>query len=43
MTQSGQTGRIFVGREREMAGLRAAMDDTVIGAGLIVMLAGEPG
>jgi MoxR-like ATPase len=26
-----------------MAGLRAAMDDTVTGAGRIVMLAGEPG
>ena len=43
MTQSGQTGRIFVGREWEMAGLRAAIDDTVTGAGRIVMLAGEPG
>ena len=43
MTQSGQTGRIFVGREREMAGLRAAMDDAMNGHGRVVMLAGEPG
>ena len=43
MTQSGQTGRTFVGREREMAGLRAAMDDAIKGHGRVVMLAGEPG
>jgi DNA-binding CsgD family transcriptional regulator len=36
-------GQIFVGREREMAELKSAMDDTVTGAGRIVMLAGEPG
>ena len=33
MTSSGQTGRIFVGRQREMGELRAALD----------MLVGEPG
>ena len=43
MTQPVQTGRIFVGRQREMAGLRAAMDDAVAGRGRLVMLAGEPG
>ena len=43
MTQSGRTGRIFVGRDREMTGLRAAMDDAMAGHGRMVMLAGEPG
>ena len=43
MTQSGQTDRVFVGRQREMTGLRAAMDEAVAGHGRIVMLAGEPG
>lgn len=43
MTQSGQTGRIFVGREREMAELRASVDAATTGHGRIVMLAGEPG
>ncbi|MCH8746021.1 MAG: AAA family ATPase, partial [Chloroflexi bacterium] len=43
MTQPGQAGRIFVGRQPEMAGLKAAMDDAVAGHGRLVMLAGEPG
>ena len=43
MTQPGQTGRIFVGRQREMAELRAALDDAMAGRGRMVMLAGEPG
>ena len=43
MTQSGTTGRIFVGREREMAELKAAMDAVMAGRGRVVMLAGEPG
>ena len=43
MTQPRQAGRIFVGRQREMAGLKAAMDDAVAGHGRLVMLAGEPG
>ncbi len=43
MTRLGQTGRIFVGREREMAGLSAAMDAAIAGHGRVVMLAGEPG
>ncbi len=33
----------FVGRERELAELRTALDDTVSGRGQLVMLAGEPG
>ncbi len=43
MTQSGQTGRTYVGRPREMAELKAAMDDAMAGRGRLVMLAGEPG
>src|SRR5690242_1544985 len=33
----------FVGRQRELATLNAAMADAVAGHGRIVMLAGEPG
>ena len=36
-------GGIFVGRQREMAELTAALDDAITGQGRIVMLAGEPG
>ncbi len=36
-------GRVFVGRQREMAQLTAALDDAITGQGRIVMLAGEPG
>ena len=36
-------GRVFVGRQREMAELRAALDDAMAGHGRLVMLAGEPG
>ena len=43
MTQSGQTRGIFVGREREMAELVAALDSSMAGRGRLVMLAGEPG
>ncbi|MCH7621130.1 MAG: AAA family ATPase [Chloroflexi bacterium] len=35
--------RIFVGRQREMAELRGALDDAMAGQGRSVMLAGEPG
>ncbi|HIN36556.1 MAG TPA: ATP-binding protein, partial [Dehalococcoidia bacterium] len=42
MTQAGETGRIFVGRQREMARLEAAMDAAIAGDGRVVMLAGEP-
>ncbi len=34
---------IFVGREREVAALRGAVDEVVAGRGRLVMLAGEPG
>ncbi len=37
------TGRIFVGREREIAELTSALDDALAGEGRLVMLAGEPG
>ena len=37
------TGRIFVGREREMAELTSALDDALAGEVRLVMLAGEPG
>ena len=33
----------FVGRERELGGLRAAFDDAVNGNGRLVMVVGEPG
>ena len=36
-------GRVFVGRQREMAELRAALDDAMSGQGRLVMMAGEPG
>ena len=36
-------GRIFVGRQQEMAELRTALDDALCGHGRLVMLAGEPG
>ena len=35
--------RVFVGRQREMAELKAALDDAMSGRGRLVMLAGEPG
>ena len=43
MTQTGATGRVFVGRQRELVQLRAAMDAAAAGSGRVVMLAGEPG
>ncbi len=43
MTSSGQTGRIFVGRQREMGELRAALEESMAGRGRLVLLAGEPG
>ena len=33
----------FVGREREMAELKVALDEAISGRGRLVMLAGEPG
>ena len=35
--------RVFVGRQREMAELRAALDAAMSGHGRMVMLVGEPG
>ena len=40
---TGDLGRIFVGRQREMAELTATLDDALAGQGRLVMLAGEPG
>ena len=38
-----QSGNVFVGRQREMVVLTAALDDSLAGRGRLVMLAGEPG
>ncbi len=43
MSPRAGTANIFVGREREMAELRAALDDAMSGHGRLVVLAGEPG
>ena len=43
MASSGQTDRIFVGRQREMDGLRAALEDSIAGHGRLAMMVGEPG
>ncbi len=43
MTSSGQTGRIFAGRQREIGELMTALDCTVAGRRRLVLLAGEPG
>lgn len=40
---ANQLQRIFVGRQREMAELRSALDDAMSGSGRLVMLAREPG
>ena len=40
---SGRSPDIFVGRQREMAELTAALEDALSGRGRLVMLAGEPG
>ena len=37
------SGRIFVGRQREMAELTVALDDALAGQGCLVMLAGVGG
>jgi hypothetical protein len=36
-------GRVFVGRGRELAELRARLEDALAGRGQLVLLAGEPG
>ena len=41
---SGNPARgIFVGRQREMAALEAALEEALAGRGKLVMLVGEPG
>jgi len=37
------TGSVFVGRQREMALLQAALEEAIAGQGRLVMLVGEPG
>ena len=37
------TGSVFVGRQGEMAALKAALDEVLSGKGRLVMLVGEPG
>ncbi|HEU0020901.1 MAG TPA: AAA family ATPase, partial [Dehalococcoidia bacterium] len=36
-------GSVFVGRQREMGELKAALDDALSGQGRVIMLVGEPG
>jgi len=43
MNVGNTSGDVFVGRQREMAELKAALEDTLSGRGQLVMLAGEPG
>ncbi len=38
-----QSRAIFVGRQREMAELTSALEETLSGQGRLVMLVGEPG
>ena len=40
---AGLAGGVFVGREGEMAELRAAADSALSGSGRLVLIAGEPG
>ena len=40
MTSSGQPGRIFVGRQRELGELTMALDGSMAGRGRLVLLAG---
>ena len=41
--RQSSTGGVFVGRQREMDGLKAALDSSIAGHGRLVMLVGEPG
>ena len=43
MTLSDPKTSFFVGRRREMAQLRSALDDAIADHGRLVMLEGEPG
>ena len=43
MTTKASSNRVFVGRQREMLTLTAAMADVLAGQGRLAMLAGEPG
>ncbi len=41
--QDRPAGSSFVGRQREMAGLKSALEDALSGRARMVMLVGEPG
>ena len=41
--QPGGAAGVFVGRERELGELRAALDESLTGRGRLAMLVGEPG
>ena len=43
MIHDSAPGNIFVGRQREMETLAAALEDALSGHGRMVMLVGEPG
>ncbi len=43
MEPAQTSGSGFVGRDRELANLRVALEETLSGQGRLVMLAGEPG
>ena len=43
LTTNRPRGSDFIGRQREMQTLTAALDEALSGRGQIVMLAGEPG
>ena len=43
MAPNIQSRAKFVGRQREMAELTAALEDALAGQGRLVMLVGEPG
>lgn len=42
-SKPSQPGKIFVGRQREMAELKAALENSMAGQGRLAMLAGAPG